>query len=86
MALQGVNAQAVIKAVDLTFTVAVIAYGIDQRVVGFVVGPSGDVQESDVMSHVNPWWTFRAIPEPGTLALLGLGLAGLGLSRRRLAR
>ena len=40
-------------------------------------GPSSRIEQGYVME--------RSVPEPGTLALLGLGLAGLGLRRRRLA-
>ena len=37
-------------------------------------GPDGIVWDYDIVSDV---------PEPGSLAMLGLGLAGLGYSRRK---
>ncbi|PFG54805.1 putative secreted protein with PEP-CTERM sorting signal [Marinobacter sp. LV10R520-4] len=44
---------------------------------------SGDFDEVVLSANNVSFEVARAVPEPGTLALLGLGLAGLGAARRR---
>ncbi len=81
----------VIEVMDVAYLIEVVPSGLidlsDEACAAADAAPDcqGFLTEEGQTNIVTTAFTIKKIPEPGTLALLGLGLLGLGIARRRKA-